>query len=77
MTQNADYEGRYPYPYYADWINDPKLPHGGVYAVRCATAVICRTGPYKAGWEEAQAIAVDMNEKARSDLPPNDSSGAP
>ena len=60
-----------PYPYYADWIDDPKLPHGGVYAVRCATAVICRTGPYKKGWEEAQTIAAAMNEKARSDLPPN------
>lgn len=68
MTPNAD-SG--PYPYYADWIDDPKLPHGGVYAVRCATAVICRTGPYKKGWEEAQTIAAAMNEKARSDLPPN------
>lgn len=59
-ARNAD-----SYPYYADWIADPKLPHGGVYAVRCATAVILKTGPYKKGWDEAQAIAKAMNAEAR------------
>jgi hypothetical protein len=46
-----------------DWINDSKLPHGGVYVVkRPDDSVLCQTGPFKADYEEAIAIAAAMNQ---------------
>jgi hypothetical protein len=66
MTPNADSGGRYS-PYVADWLDDERLPHRGVYCVRSVAGnrVICTTNSYKDGWERAQSIAAAMNEKAR------------
>jgi hypothetical protein len=56
MTDNGTYRW--------DWINDPKLPHGGTYVVKRPNGtILCQIGPLKRHYDEAMAVASAMNDR--------------